>query len=111
METVKTRWGEYTTLFLEGRIKVKVLRIDPEQNISHQYHLHRSEKWIVVSGMGRLKLDKSSKEIFLPEGSEINIEATRIHSLKAGPQGLVLIEIQQGQYLEEDDIVRIDYQY
>ena len=105
--TVEQRpWGSFLNLLVNEHTKVKRLIVKPNGAISTQYHLHRSEHWVVVSGVADVTLDK--KEISLNIGDSINIPRKAIHSLKNNQKvDLIIIEIQIGDYFGEDDIVRL----
>lgn len=103
-------WGSYETLALGDRFQVKRLVVNPGESLSLQYHHHRAEHWIVVSGTARISLDGAEKlytenqSVYIPIGTR-----HRLHN--PGKIPLVLIEVQSGGYLEEDDIVRVDDKY
>lgn len=99
-------WGSFLNLLVNEHTKVKRLIVKPNGSISTQYHLHRSEHWVVVSGVADVTLDK--KEISLNVGDSIDIPRKAIHSLKNNQKiDLIIIEIQIGDYFGEDDIIRL----
>ena len=103
-------WGHYEVLLKESGIQVKRIEIKPGQRFSLQKHLKRSEKWIVIAGAGTATI--GNKEIFVSIGSFIEVPCGQIHRLKnTGREPLVFIETQFGEYLEEDDIVRLEDDY
>ena len=103
-------WGKYTTLAEGDGYKVKRIVINPGQSISLQIHYHRSEHWTVISGTGKLTLNE--KEIIFRENESTYIPIGTAHRLEnPGKLPLAIIEVQNGKYLGEDDIVRLDDAY
>jgi len=100
-------WGSYTLLGQGPRFKIKRLEIKPGAVISLQRHHHRSEHWIVVSGLAEVTRDD---EVFLVDTNESTyIKAGHKHRVaNLGLIDLVIIEVQSGDYLGEDDIVRFE---
>ena len=108
--TMYRPWGKYTTLAEGDGYKVKRIVINPGQSISLQIHYHRSEHWTVISGTGKLTLD--GKEIIFRENESTYIPIGTAHRLEnPGKLPLSIIEVQNGKYLEEDDIVRLEDAY
>lgn len=105
--TVYRPWGSYTLLESGTRFKMKRLEIKPGAAISLQLHHHRSEHWIVVSGMAEVTCDE---DVFFVDTNESTyIKAGHKHRVaNRGLIPLVMIEVQSGDYLGEDDIVRFD---
>lgn len=109
-QTVHRPWGTYTTLENGERFKIKRIVVKPGASLSLQMHHHRSEHWIVVSGMAVVVND--TQELMLNTNESTFIRAGRKHRLKnPGVIDLVLIEVQSGDYLGEDDIVRFEDNY
>jgi mannose-1-phosphate guanylyltransferase/mannose-6-phosphate isomerase len=103
--TVTRPWGTYTVLEEGKRFKIKRIVVRPEASLSLQMHHHRSEHWIVVSGMARVTNGES--EFLLDTNESTFIKPGRTHRLvNPGVIDLVMIEVQSGEYLGEDDIVR-----
>ncbi len=108
--TVHRPWGTYTTLENGERFKIKRIVVKPQASLSLQMHHHRSEHWIVVSGMALVVNDK--QEFMLNTNESTFIRAGHRHRLQnPGVIDLVLIEVQSGDYLGEDDIVRFEDNY
>jgi len=108
--TVHRPWGTYTTVEEGERFKIKRIVVKPGASLSLQMHHHRSEHWIVVSGVA-LVLNGDS-ELMLNSNESTFIPAGHKHRLaNPGVIDLVLIEVQSGDYLGEDDIVRFDDVY
>ncbi|MGM0543972.1 MAG: mannose-1-phosphate guanylyltransferase/mannose-6-phosphate isomerase [Pseudomonadota bacterium] len=108
--TVHRPWGTYTTLEEGERFKIKRIEVKPGASLSLQMHHHRSEHWVVVSGMARVVNDED--EFYLNTNESTFIRASHNHRLEnPGVIKLVLIEVQSGDYLGEDDIVRFEDTY
>ena len=104
-EWVKKPWGAYRVLWTKGFFKYKELKINPGQQLSYQSHRRRSEHWLVISGLAEVILEgnkqqlKANEHLFIDQGAK--------HRLKnPTAKELLLLEIQVGDYLEEDDITR-----
>ncbi len=108
--TVHRPWGTYTVLEEGPRFKIKRIEVKPGASLSLQMHHHRSEHWIVVSGMARVV--NGDNELFVNTNESTYIPAGHKHRLEnPGVVDLVMIEVQSGEYLGEDDIVRFDDKY
>lgn len=109
-QTVHRPWGTYTTLEEGERFKIKRIVVHPGETLSLQMHHHRSEHWVVVSGMAKVINDDS--QLLLNTNESTFIRAGHQHRLEnPGVIDLVLIEVQSGDYLGEDDIVRFEDVY
>jgi len=103
-------WGAANVLEEGTRYKIKRVEVKPGHRLSLQTHQHRNEHWIVVSGTA--KVTCGSHESFLATNQSTYIPACTTHRLEnPGTIPLVLIEVQSGEYLGEDDIVRIQSDY
>ena len=90
--------------------KIKRVSVKPGQRLSLQLHHHRSEHWVVVSGTAEVELNGENR--FLRQGESTFVPSGMRHRLKnPGIIPLEVIEVQLGEYLEEDDIVRFDDEY
>jgi mannose-1-phosphate guanylyltransferase len=108
--TVGRPWGTFTVLEEGPRFKIKRIVVKPGASLSLQMHHHRSEHWIVVCGMARVV--NGEQEIFINTNESTYIPAGHQHRLEnPGILELVMIEVQSGEYLGEDDIVRFDDRY
>ena len=92
---------------------VKELEIDPGKELSDQFHLHRTEHWIVLSGIGHLKQGATrqlpAREFYVPAGESVYIRTAQTHKLSnPGKTPLKIVEIWAGDILEEADIIRLD---
>ncbi len=103
-------WGWFETLALSDRFQVKRIVVKPGAALSLQSHMHRSEHWIVVSGTARVTVDDMVKlvgenqSVYIPLGAKHRME-------NPGKVPMVLIEVQTGTYLGEDDIIRYEDVY
>ncbi len=108
--TVYRPWGSYTVLEEHPRFQIKRITVTPGAKLSLQMHHHRHEHWVVVSGTARIT--NGEEEILLYENQSTYIPAGTVHRLEnPGVIALELIEVQNGSYLGEDDIVRFDDVY
>jgi len=109
-KTVYRPWGFYTVLAQGDGFLTKMIQVNPEQKLSLQSHNHRSEHWVVLSGTALVVLDGVNHT--LPAGNSIDIPLKAIHSLQ-NPYDTVLqiVEVQQGELLIEEDIVRYEDMY
>ncbi len=107
METDHRPWGYYSVLADEPDHKVKRIVVHPGQRFSLQRHRKRDEHWFVVSGTGVATLDRD--EVPLGPGGSLDVRRGSLHRLRnTGPDDLVFIEVQTGDYFGEDDIERIE---
>ncbi len=108
--TVSRPWGSYTVLQEGSHFKIKRIEVRPGHALSLQMHHHRSEHWIVVSGTAEVVHDDARQLVRVNESTFI--PAGHRHRLaNPGIVPLIMIEVQSGEYLGEDDIVRFDDQY
>jgi mannose-6-phosphate isomerase-like protein (cupin superfamily) len=103
-------WGTFETVDRGERYRVKRIVVKPGGQLSLQMHYHRAEHWIIVAGAAIVTRDntrllaRENEAIFIPVGMRHRIE-------NPGKTPLVLVEVQLGAYLEEDDIVRFEDRY
>lgn len=103
-------WGSYQVLLESEFYKIKQIIVQPKKRLSLQKHFHRNEHWIVVRGSAVVNLD--NKEFILRTNESTYIPMGSIHRLSnEGKIELVIIEVQVGEYLGEDDIIRFDDDY
>jgi len=103
-------WGSYTILEEGPRYKIKRVVVNPGEKLSLQTHSHRSEHWVVVKGTAKVTIGE--KEIFIHENESAYVPKSTLHRLEnAGKIPAEIIEVQNGEYLEEDDIERFDDDY
>ena len=103
-------WGCFETLALSNRFQVKRIVVKPGASLSLQSHHHRAEHWIVVEGIAKVTIDdhikliSENQSVYIPLGAKHRME-------NPGKLPMVLIEVQTGAYLGEDDIVRYEDVY
>lgn len=108
--TVYRPWGSYTSLEMSETYQVKRINVNPGARLSLQSHRRRAENWVVVSGEALVTVDdqqivvKKGESIFVPQGARHRMENAR-------KEPLIIIEVQNGDYLGEDDIVRYEDDY
>ena len=103
-------WGWFESLVIGERFQVKRIHVDPGASLSLQSHHHRSEHWVVVSGTAEVVIDErvqivtENESVYIPLG-------TKHRMSNPGKLPMVLIEVQTGSYLGEDDIIRYEDVY
>ncbi|MGE5515494.1 MAG: mannose-1-phosphate guanylyltransferase/mannose-6-phosphate isomerase [Bacteroidota bacterium] len=103
-------WGWFQTINEGGRFRVKHIQVDPGAKLSLQKHWHRSEHWIVVTGTALVTCGdqtfvlRENESTFIPAGTPHRLE-------NPGKLALRMIEVQSGEYVGEDDIVRLEDVY
>jgi mannose-1-phosphate guanylyltransferase/mannose-6-phosphate isomerase len=103
-------WGWYESLVVGGRFQVKRIHVHPGAALSLQSHHHRSEHWIVVEGTAKVTVDDEVK--LVTENQSVYIPLGAVHRMEnPGKVPMVLIEVQTGSYLGEDDIIRYEDVY
>jgi len=109
-ESDERPWGRYTVLEERTGFKIKVLEVKPGARLSLQRHARRGEHWVVVEGTADVVC--GDRQLQLHEGEHIHIPAQTNHRLgNSSDKPLSLVEVQLGDYLGEDDIVRIEDDY
>ncbi len=109
-QTAHRPWGTYTVLEEGPNFKIKRIVVKPGAKLSMQMHKHRSEHWVVVSGVATIT--NNEIEFTLNENQSTYISKTHRHRLEnKGTEPLAIIEVQCGEYVGEDDIVRFDDKY
>ncbi len=108
--TLHRPWGKFTILEEGDRYKIKRITVDPNQRLSLQMHYHRSEHWVVVKGTAKVTIGE--EESIIHENESIYVPKGCVHRLEnPGKVALQLIEVQVGEYVGEDDIVRFQDDY
>ncbi|WP_430450407.1 mannose-1-phosphate guanylyltransferase/mannose-6-phosphate isomerase [Rhodophyticola sp.] len=103
-------WGWFESLAVGARFQVKRILVHPGASLSLQSHFHRSEHWIVVQGTAKVTVDDTVQ--LLSENQSVYIPLGAVHRLEnPGKLPMVLIEVQTGGYVGEDDIVRYEDAY
>jgi len=108
--TVHRPWGDYTILEEGDRYKIKRIAVNPGAKLSYQLHHHRSEHWVVVAGTARVTNNDKVYDVHPNESTYIPV-STKHRLENPGKVPLQIIEVQNGEYLGEDDIVRYDDDY
>ncbi|MDQ3755041.1 MAG: phosphomannose isomerase type II C-terminal cupin domain [Acidobacteriota bacterium] len=99
-------WGSFTVLDEGANYKVKRIEVLPGKRLSYQKHARRTEHWMIVQGTARFTLD--DQELMVAIGQTVDIPIGAAHRVEnPGPEKLIFIEIQRGDYFGEDDIVRL----
>ena len=102
--------GHYISVVEQEKWQVKLINVNPGEMLSLQKHRHRSEHWVVVSGEAKVKINNDVK--ILSENQSTYIPLGAIHRLiNPGKLPLILIEVQSGSYIGEDDIERFEDNY
>lgn len=110
-------WGSFEVIREGEGFKVKSIIVKPGGRLSLQYHDHRAEQWVVARGTARVLVsplggEDRAEEVKLRVGENISIPTGHVHRLtNDGRSELELIEVQTGDYLGEDDIVRLSDDY
>ena len=103
-------WGWFESLVIGNRFQVKRIHVHPGAALSLQSHHHRAEHWIVVEGTAKVTVDDTVK--LVSENQSIYVPLGAVHRMEnPGKVPMVLIEIQTGTYLGEDDIIRYEDVY
>ena len=109
-KTIFRPWGYYTSIAEESNWQVKKISVKPGESLSLQLHNHRTEHWINVSGKALVEVD--GEEIILNKNESTYIPLGSKHRLtNCGDVPLIMIEVQSGDYLGEDDIIRFEDKY
>ena len=101
-------WGSFTVLDEGAGYKVKRIEVLPGKRLSYQKHRHRNEHWFVVAGTAKVTLNDET--IFVETDKTIDIKIGDAHRVEnpSETEDLIFIEIQRGDYLGEDDIIRLE---
>lgn len=110
IERTERPWGWYETVSEVAGNKVKRIRVHPGQQLSLQKHHQRAEHWVVVLGTARITLDERQFDLQTGQACDIAVgQVHRLSNLTAEP--VEIVEVQFGDYLGEDDIVRLEDNY
>lgn len=102
-------WGWYEVLAVGEGYQVKRLHLEPNRRFSLQRHHQRSEQWLVLAGQGVVQL--GGNNLTVQPGQLLEVPIVCVHRASAGPEGLVILEVQRGDVLREDDIERLADDY
>jgi mannose-1-phosphate guanylyltransferase len=107
---VSRPWGWFEVITKSDNYQVKLLTVHPQKKLSLQLHKHRSEHWVVVQGQA--KVTRGNETFYLSANESTYIPAGTKHRLEnTGKSNLGIIEVQSGDYLGEDDIIRFNDEY
>jgi mannose-6-phosphate isomerase len=109
-ETGERPWGSWQVLDEGPGFKVKRIVVKPHSRLSYQTHEHRAEHWVVVAGKASCVLE--GETCYAGPGDCVEVPVGAAHRImNDGDETLVIIEVQRGEYTEEDDIVRLEDDY
>jgi mannose-6-phosphate isomerase len=107
---IERPWGYYEVLMEDAEHKLKRIVVYPGTRLSLQRHRHRDEHWLIVSGEAVLTLN--TDELILVKGQSIDIPRGALHRVRnTGESDLVIVEVQTGDYFDENDIERVEDDY
>lgn len=110
IQVAERPWGSWTVLKEGTGYKVKLIEVSPGHRLSLQFHQHRSEHWVVIEGKARVVIGDEALELTPFESAIIPVGAVhRLENPWVGP--LIIVEIQKGEILREEDIVRLEDDY
>jgi len=108
--TEERPWGYFAVLEEGEGYKVKKIFVEPFQRLSLQFHNHRDENWVVVKGISTLICGETKKD--LKVGENMFITRKTLHRIENNTESeVIIIEVQTGDYLGEDDITRVEDDY
>lgn len=103
-------WGSFDVLFHSPTHQVKHIIVMPSHRLSLQFHNHREEHWVIISGLGLATIDSAEREV--KPGDYVHVCAKTTHRIKCiSNEPLVIVEVWTGDYLGEDDIIRLQDDY
>lgn len=103
-------WGGFEVLSEQKDFKVKRVTVDPEQRLSYQSHARRAEHWLIIQGQARITLEDKNFDLKVGESFQIP-KGSKHRIANPGTTPLIFVEVQTGEYLGEDDIVRYQDDY
>ena len=109
MEQVDRPWGNYTVIGAKNDLQTKQIVVNPNSRLSLQKHEHRREIWFVIEGTPLIEV--ADEKFVGSPGTVVIVEKNEVHRISAPGDRVVIIEVQIGDYLGEDDIVRLEYDY
>lgn len=110
LESEVRPWGSWHVIDVNRGYKIKRIHVLPERRLSYQTHQHRSEHWVVVSGIATCTID--GQILIAGPGESVDVPLGAKHRLaNEGTDELVIVEVQRGAYTGEDDIVRLEDDY
>ncbi len=110
LESEDRPWGSWHVIDVEDGFKIKRIHVNPGSRLSLQTHEHRSEHWVVISGVATATVDQTTTHVH--HGESIDVPLGAQHRLaNEGDEELVIVEVQLGGYTGEDDITRLQDDY
>ena len=109
MEKFDRPWGHYIVLGTKNDLQTKQIVVNPNSRLSLQKHEHRREIWFVIEGNPSIEVGEDS--FIGGPGTVVVVEKNEVHRLSATDNQVVIVEVQIGDYLGEDDIVRLEDDY
>ena len=110
LESEERPWGSWHVIDVAAGHKIKRIHVKPGARLSLQSHEHRSEHWVVIQGVATCEVD--GEEITVQREESIDVPLGARHRLgNQGPEELVIVEVQLGEYTGEDDICRYEDDY
>lgn len=101
-------WGSFERFTLNEASTVKIIRVEPNQELSLQQHKHRDEEWLVLQGSGVVTVGEADTPV--EPGNNFFVSRGQKHRVKGGPEGLMFLEIAFGEF-DEADIIRFEDDY
>jgi len=101
-------WGNFERFTLNEPCTVKIITLDPDQELSLQQHEHRDEEWRILHGSGTVSVN--GVDTAVGPGGEFKVLRGELHRVASGSDGLVFLEISFGQF-DEKDIIRLEDKY
>lgn len=110
IEKEERPWGTFYVVHDQKNYKIKRLEVNPGERLSYQYHLKRSETWVIIKGNPTIVLDDQIQK--QKEGDTLVIKQGVKHRIENDSEEIIImIEVQTGSYFGEDDIIRIEDDY
>ena len=110
IESETRPWGSFYVINDQPKYKIKRIEVNPRSRLSYQYHNGRAETWVIIEGKARVTIN--DKTLDYGQGDTLVIPKMAKHRVEnITHETLILIEIQTGDYFDEDDIVRIEDDY
>jgi len=106
----KRPWGEFFVIHTSNDFKIKKIVVNKNSRLSYQFHEGRSETWIIIKGKAKITIN--DEIFFSKEGDTVSIPKRAKHRVEnISSSDLIFIEVQTGDYFDENDIIRIDDDY
>jgi mannose-6-phosphate isomerase-like protein (cupin superfamily) len=110
IESGQRPWGSWHVIDVNDGFKIKRIHVTAGCRLSYQKHAHRSEHWVVITGVATCTIDDVTRVV--SPGESVDVPLGAKHRLaNEGAEELIVVEVQRGAYTGEDDIVRLDDDY